>query len=144
MTQRRGFYRKVGYLGCYCCVVVSCVVWDIRPRSTPTGNLRPAVIWPSCVMMKNIGLAKRRLGEDRPDQFDDELATLGYARRCGAVAVGKPPPYQMEEDWSSYSAALEQIIRLEPNFFSFGIFRGTTCRTTFRSNSTITAIALIG
>ena len=59
MTQRRGFYRKLGYI---LAIAVLCFpVYELgHPASVDTnGHRAPAVIWPSCVMMKNIELAKR-------------------------------------------------------------------------------------
>ncbi len=87
----------------------------------PRAPDRRAANWRSCAI--NINSARPRLGEIDPTSETIKLATLGMRGVAVQLLWNSAHQYQKEEDWTSLSAVLEQIIRLQPNFFSVWDFQ---------------------
>jgi hypothetical protein len=116
MTERRSFYRKVGYL------VAIAVLWiPISLLSQPAsvdafGNRSPG--GKLARERDEYHLSQAALGKIDPASETMKLATLGMRGVAVQLLWNSLHHYQMVEDWSSVSAVVNQIIRLQPNFFS--------------------------
>ena len=69
-------------------------------------------------------LGQANLGEIDPTSETIKLATLGMRGIAANILWTKAQTYRLKEDWTSYSAANEQIIKLQPNFPSVWQFQG--------------------
>ncbi|HTQ38035.1 MAG TPA: hypothetical protein VMJ32_03355, partial [Pirellulales bacterium] len=69
-------------------------------------------------------LSEATLGEIDPASQTAELATLGLGGVAVQLLWNSAHQYQMKEDWASLKAVLDQIIRLEPHFWSVWDFQG--------------------
>jgi len=124
MTQRRGFYRKLGYI---LAIAVLCFpVYELgHPASVDTnGHRAPGGYLAQLRDDEKYRISEASLGEVDPTGSTIELASLGLNGVAVLLLWESAHDYQMKEDWSSYSAALEQIIRLEPHFWSVWDFQG--------------------
>ncbi len=116
MSERRSFYRKVGYL------VAIAVLWiPISLLSQPAsvdadGNRSPG--GKLARERDENHLSQATLGKIDPASETMKLATLGMRGVAVQLLWNSLHHYQMVEDWSSVSAVVNQIIRLQPNFFS--------------------------
>ncbi len=116
MTERRSFYRKIGYL------VAIAVLWiPISLLSQPAKLDADGKPSPGGLMAQErdtYRLAQSTLGEIDPTSETAKLATLGMRGVAVQLLWNSAKHYQMVEDWTSLTAVLEQIIRLQPNFYS--------------------------
>jgi hypothetical protein len=90
------------------------------------------------------GLAQAGLGDVDATGETLRLATLGLKNVAVALLGDRINHYKMVKDWTSLSAALEQMTKLQPHFFSVWTSRPTTCPTTSRWSSTTTATGMPG
>ena len=67
------------------------------------------------------GLSQTQLGEIDPTSETIKLATFGLRGVAALVLWEKANDYRMKEDWANFSAALNQIIKVEPHFISVWI-----------------------
>ena len=121
MTERRSFYRKVGYL------VAIAVLWipvsllsqpasvDASGNRSPGGKLARE--------RDEYHLGQATLGKIDPASETMKLATLGMRGVAVQLLWNSAHHYQMVEDWTSLRAVLDQIIRLQPNFYSVWDFQ---------------------
>jgi hypothetical protein len=72
---------------------------------------------------ENLGLAQSTIGEIDPVSETIKLATFGMKGIAANILWIQANEYQKKEDWTSYSAVLEQISKVEPNFVSVWIFQ---------------------
>src|SRR5882757_3632297 len=121
MTERRSFYRKVGYL---VAIAVLCfpLYWLGHPASldangerTPGGKLSQD--------REKYQLSQATLGKIDPASETMRLGTLGMRGVAVQLLWKSAQHYQMVEDWTKLSAVLEQLIRLQPNFYSVWDFQ---------------------
>jgi hypothetical protein len=122
MTERRSFYRKLGY------VIAIAVLWfpiyaishpsslDASGNAVPGGKLAQ--------LRDENQLSEASLGEIDPASQTAELATLGLGGVAVQLLWDSAHEYQMKEDWASLKAVLDQIIRLEPHFWTVWDFQG--------------------
>jgi hypothetical protein len=68
-------------------------------------------------------LSQANLGEIDPASETIKLATLGMRGVAANVLWHKATEYQKKEDWTSLSASLEQLTKLQPNVISFWHFQ---------------------
>src|SRR4051812_10133714 len=121
MTQRRSFYREVGYL------VAIALLWiPVSLLSQPAsvdafGNRSPG--GKLARERDEYHLAQATLGKIDPASETMKLATLGMSRLAVQLLWNSVHHYQMVEDWFSLRAVLDQIIRLQPNFYSVWDFQ---------------------
>ena len=117
MNQRARFIRKIVYV----CVIAALLLplsWLSQPETSDSkGGLLAQ-------MRKDNQLGQASLGEIDPASETIKLATLGMRGVAANILWEKANYYKKVEDWSSYSAALEQITKLQPNFVSVWIFQG--------------------
>ena len=122
MTERRSFYRKLGYM------IAIAILWfpiyeishpasvDADGSRSPGGKLAQ--------LRDEHQLSDAALGEIDPASQTAELATLGLGGVAVQLLWDSAHQYQMKEDWASLKAVLEQIIRLEPHFWTVWDFQG--------------------
>ncbi|MCC7085405.1 MAG: hypothetical protein IT427_10400 [Pirellulales bacterium] len=121
MTERRSFYRKIAYIVAIAVLIVPLYVLgrpaslDVNGALTKGGTLAQE--------RDTHGLAQASLGEIDPASETAKLATLGLRGVAVVMLWNRAQHYQMVEDWMSLRAVLEQITRLQPNFFSIWDFQ---------------------
>jgi hypothetical protein len=122
MTERRSFYRKLAYM-----IAIAALWYPIYAISHPAsvdseGNRSQGG---KLAQMRNeYQLSDAALGEIDPTSQTAELATLGLGGIAVQMLWDSAHQYQMKEDWSSLAAVLEQIVRLEPHFWTVWDFQG--------------------
>src|SRR3954471_2935489 len=116
MSERASFYRKLVYLGAIV-VLAFPIVYLSRPATTTTegGTLAQ--------LRKEYRLSPVNIGQIDPASETIKLATLGLR----GVAVNwlweKANDFKKREDWTSLTATLEQLAKLQPNFVTFWKFQ---------------------
>ncbi|MBI3838199.1 MAG: hypothetical protein HY288_09745 [Planctomycetia bacterium] len=117
MNQRARFIRKIVYV-CIIAALLLPLSWLSQPETSESkGGLLAQ-------MRKDNQLSQANLGEIDPASETIKLATLGMRGVAANILWEKANYYKKVEDWASYSAALEQITKLQPNFVSVWIFQG--------------------
>ncbi len=74
-------------------------------------------------LRSEFGLSQANLGEVDPTSETMRLATLGLKNIAVTLLWDRINHYKMVEDWTSLSAALEQMTKLQPNFYSVWDFQ---------------------
>jgi hypothetical protein len=69
------------------------------------------------------GLSQSNLGEVDPTSETMRLATLGLKNIAVTLLWDRANHYKKVEDWTNLSAALEQMTKLQPNFYSVWDFQ---------------------
>ncbi len=123
MNQRRAVWHKVGY--------ASAILFLLLPLSylsqpatrdkeggkgSPGGKLAQ--------LREQYKLSQADLGEIDPTSEAIKLATLGMRGIAADIMWMQANEYKKTENWTAFSAALEQIIRLQPNFIAVWRFQG--------------------
>ncbi len=117
MNQRQRFIRKI----VYACVIAAMLLplsWLSQPETTES---KGGVL---AQMRSEHQLSQAQLGEIDPASETIKLATLGMRGVAANILWTKANNYKKTEDWAGYSAALEQIAKLQPNVVSVWIFLG--------------------
>lgn len=117
MNQRQRFYRKIVY-ACIVVVLLLPLSWLSQPQTTDSDGGQLAQ------MRERYQLGQAQLGEIDPASETIRLATLGMRNIAANLLWDKANEYKKTEDWVNFSATLEQISRLQPNFVSVWIFQG--------------------
>ena len=74
-------------------------------------------------LRKSAGLAQANLGAVDPTSETMRLATLGLKNVAVTLLWDRVNHYKKVEDWTNLSAALEQLTKLQPNFYSVWDFQ---------------------
>ena len=74
------------------------------------------------------GLSQANLGEVDPASETMRLATLGLKNVAVTLLWDRANHYKKVEDWTNLSAALEQMTKLQPNFYSIWDFQAHNLR----------------
>jgi hypothetical protein len=74
-------------------------------------------------LRKAAGLAQANLGDVDPTSETMRLATLGLKNVAVTLLWDRVNHYKKVEDWTNLSAALEQMTKLQPNFYSVWDFQ---------------------
>ena len=111
MNPQRTFARKIVY-GVVICGLLLPLYLLARPTSAdrPGGTLAR--------LREASGLSQVQLGEIDPASETIKLATLGMRGVAANILWSKAANYKKKKDWTSLSATLNQITRLEPNFLA--------------------------
>jgi hypothetical protein len=116
MSDRTSFYRKIVYAAI---IVALCFAlgWLSAPATTtrPGGKLAR--------LRNEYKLAQVNLGEVDPASETIKLATLGLRGVAVNLLWNKANHYKKVEDWTSLTATLEQLAKLQPNFITFWKFQ---------------------
>jgi hypothetical protein len=121
MSEHRSLYRIVAYL-----VVIAILSYPVyylgHPASidssgerSPGGKLAQ--------LRDEYHLSQATLGEIDPTSQTMALATLGMRGAAVVLLWDAAHKYQMREDWSSLKPVVDQITRLQPNFWSIWDFQ---------------------
>jgi hypothetical protein len=121
MTERRGLYRKIIFLALIAVLLVVQSFFS-QPASVDSQGNRSAG---GVLAQKRdeYQLSQASLGEIDPTSETMKLATLGLRGIAVEILWNSKDHYQKVEDWTSLSAVVDQIIRLQPNFFSVWDFQ---------------------
>ena len=74
-------------------------------------------------LRSRFGLSQANLGEIDPTSETMRLATLGLKNVAVTLLWDRANHYKKVEDWTNLSAALEQMTKLQPNFYSVWDFQ---------------------
>ncbi|MEI8226868.1 MAG: hypothetical protein WCH77_01195 [Planctomycetota bacterium] len=74
-------------------------------------------------LRNRFGLSQANLGEVDPTSETMRLATLGLKNVAVTLLWDRANHYKKVEDWTNLSAALEQMTKLQPNFYSVWDFQ---------------------
>ena len=74
-------------------------------------------------LRKQFGLSQANLGDVDPTSETIRLATLGLKNVAVTLLWDRANHYKKVEDWTNLSAALEQMTKLQPNFYSVWDFQ---------------------
>ncbi len=74
-------------------------------------------------LRSQFGLSQSNLGEVDPMSETMRLATLGLKNIAVTLLWDRANHYKKVEDWTNLSAALEQMTKLQPNFYSIWDFQ---------------------
>jgi len=74
-------------------------------------------------MRRDRGLSQANLGEIDPTGETMRFATLGLKNVAVALLWDRANHYKKVEDWTNLSATLEQLTKLQPNFYSVWDFQ---------------------
>lgn len=121
MSERRSFYRKAGYLAAIALLWIPLSLMS-QPASVDADGTRSPGGKLAQLRDRN-QLSQAALGEIDPTSETIKLATLGMRGVAVQLLWNSAHQYQKNEDWTSLSAVLEQITRLQPNFFSVWDFQ---------------------
>lgn len=69
-------------------------------------------------LREQFGLSQANLGEVDPTSEAMRLATLGLKNVAVTLLWDRANHYKKVEDWTNLSAVLEQMTKLQPNFYS--------------------------
>jgi len=118
MTQRTSFFRKIIY-GVLIMALLFPIAWLSMPATARTQGGKLAQIRSD----PRHPFTQASLGEVDPASETIKLATLGLRGIAVNALWQKAKTYQMKEDWTSLTATLEQLAKLQPNFISFWKFQ---------------------
>lgn len=117
MTSRQQFFRKIVYL-----VIVAVLLGVLAYLGTPAAPSRdPQRSSPGGVLAQvreREGLTPTQLGQLDPGGEAIKLATLGMRGVAVHILWMKAEDYKRRKDWTNLSAALEQMVKLEPHFIT--------------------------
>ena len=113
MNQQRSFYRKISYGAAIAVLLVILSLLSLPNTSDRDQGGKLAQL------RTEYGLSQGTLGEVDPAGETIKLATLGMR----GIAVQRLWAYATEmkktENWSEFSATLELLAKLQPNFITF-------------------------
>jgi hypothetical protein len=116
MSEHRSFQRKIIYLILIGLLCIPLYIFG-HPASIDASGVRTKGGILAQARDEN-HLSQATLGEIDPTSQVLELATLGFRGIAVQILWNSQHTYQMKEDWIGLSAVLEQIARLQPNFWS--------------------------
>ncbi len=122
MNQRRAVWNKVGYASAILLLLLP-LSYLSQPatRDSEGGPRRGGKL---AQLRDEYNLSQADLGEIDPTSEAIKLATLGMRGIAADIMWMQANEYKKTENWTAFSAALEQIIRLQPNFIAVWRFQG--------------------
>lgn len=116
MSDRTSFYRKIAYA---IAIVALCfgLGWLSAPATTTRDGGKLAQL------RKTYNLAQANISDIDPASETIKLATLGLRGVAVNLLWEKANYYKKVEDWTSLTATLEQLAKLQPNFITFWKFQ---------------------
>ncbi len=116
MNERQSFYRKIAYG-----VVIALLLYPLSMLSAPE-TLDDA--GGKLAQLRNENrLSQANLGEIDPSSEVMKLMTFGLRGLAANLLWEKANHYKKTEDWTSLTATLEQLAKLQPNFITFWKFQ---------------------
>lgn len=123
MTRQRSFFRKIIYLAAIA-LLLPMLFWLGHPATSDTDTAQGSPGGRLAQWRTAERLDQSQLGKIDPTGETIKLATLGMRGIAANLLWTKAVGYQMKKDWTNLSATLNQIVRLQPNFFSVWKFQG--------------------
>lgn len=117
MTRRQYFFRKIGYLLAIAVLLVP-LFWLSQPSTLGSRGGKGSPGGQLARLRAHYGLSEAQLGEIDPTSETIELATFGMRGVAANLLWGKANRYKMKKDWTSLSATLQQLAKLEPHFIT--------------------------
>ncbi|NLE39167.1 MAG: hypothetical protein GX621_14180 [Pirellulaceae bacterium] len=114
-SRRRSFIRKIIYV---CCLVplVFLLYWLGSPRTIDTAGAKGSPGGVLAQIRTEEKIEQVHLGKIDPASESLRLAMLGMRGIAANILWTKSIEFKKTKDWTNYSATLNQIIKLQPNF----------------------------
>jgi hypothetical protein len=119
----RSFTRKIVYMLCMAVLLIPLFLLG-HPETSGPGGVRESAGGKLAQLRTEHSLSPARLGDIDPASETIKLATLGMRGVAAQLLWNNAIEFQKKEDWTSLSAALEQIAKLEPHFVNVWRFQG--------------------
>ncbi len=116
MSRDISFRRKVIYV-----TAIALLLYPLYRLGQPATHTSPGGMLAQLRAEHN--LAQAELGEIDPASETMKLATLGMRPFAVIMLWEKSNEYKMKEDWDNFSATLNQITKLQPNFITVWEFQ---------------------
>ena len=117
MTQSSSFWRKVIYISIIGLLLLPLSMLG-QPSTKSAGSDLPDGGGVLAQMRQQEGLAQSSLGDIDPASETMKLATLGLKGVAVTILWDNANTYKDEENWEAFSATVNQIIKLQPNFIT--------------------------
>ncbi|MEO8494443.1 MAG: hypothetical protein ABI614_05205, partial [Planctomycetota bacterium] len=117
MIQNASFQRKLLYLGLMALLLIPLYVIGHPATGDPT-KLNSSPGGELAQLRSEYDLAPTELGEIDPASESMKLATLGMKGVAANILLMKANYYKKTEEWDKLSAAVNQLVKLQPNFVS--------------------------
>ena len=111
-------------------VLIAVLLVPLSALSQPRDSSSAEVTWR---LRTEAQLSQADLGEIDPTSETMRLATLGLKNIAVTLLWDRANFYKKVEDWTNLSAVLEQMTKLQPNFYSVWDFRPITFLQYFSS-----------
>ncbi|MEX2560653.1 MAG: hypothetical protein WD403_12100, partial [Pirellulales bacterium] len=122
--NRQTFVRRLVYVLLIAALIVPLSFFS-QPATPSMGPGRPATPGGRLAQLRDEhSLGQANLGEIDPASETIKLATLGLKGVAANILWGKANKYKVHEDWTSLSATLDQLSKLQPNYISVWRFQG--------------------
>ncbi|MEI7781117.1 MAG: hypothetical protein WCJ18_04225 [Planctomycetota bacterium] len=102
-------------------VAIAVLLVPLSALSQPADSVSPGGYLAR--LRTQFGLSQANLGEVDPTSETMRLATLGLKNVAVTLLWDRANHYKKVEDWTNLSAALEQMTKLQPNFYSVWDFQ---------------------
>ena len=121
MSSRRPLINKITYLILIAVLLIPLSLLSRPARQTSSGEIKPG--GKLAQLRTEYGLSQANLGEIDPTSETIRLATLGMRGIAANILWMRANEYKKVEDWTNLSATVEQITKLQPNFFKVWDFQ---------------------
>jgi hypothetical protein len=123
MRHQRWFVRKVVYLALLVVLLFPLYVLSHPETTAAVGEQGSPGGWLAALRREH-QLSQASLGEIDPTSETIKLCTLGLRGVAAAVLWIKSDEYKDREDWTNFSAMLEQITKVQPNYVFVWRYQG--------------------
>ncbi|QGJ70302.1 Hypothetical protein PBC10988_19970 [Planctomycetales bacterium 10988] len=122
LTERRGFTRKLVYLGILVLLMLP-IAWLSMPASSENGQFDQQSGGKLTQLRHQYQLHQSSLGELDPTSDALRLSLLGMRGVAVNLLWKQAHEFQKKEDWANMMAAIDSIVRLQPHFISVWRFQ---------------------
>lgn len=123
MNPRKTLTRKVVYMVLIAALLLP-LFWLSQPPSPPRRGGKGSPGGLLSQMREKYGLAQTQLGQIDPASETAKWATFGMRGVAVNILWKKAETYKIKKDWTNYSATLNQLTKLAPNFVKVWIYQG--------------------
>ena len=118
---KKGFWLGLHSETLVALVLIAAMLVPLSALSQPADSSSPGGYLAR--LRTQFGLSQANLGEIDPTSETIRLATLGLKNIAVTLLWDRANHYKKVEDWTNLSATLEQMIKLQPNFYSIWDFQ---------------------
>lgn len=122
--NRQMLLRKAGYL-----VAIVALLLPLSLLSQPATSEHGDTGGELARLRDAYQLRQANLGRIDPGSEAVKLASLGLRGVASTVLAMKADEYRTKENWIAYTAALHQLVQLQPNYVNVWIFQGSNLAT---------------